>query len=198
MILWIVKFILSKILDYYKALLLLFLNLKLSFFLLDDDPQVDWMLRQGRGAALSVVLKESPQLPWDEQYRIKLIKTLLTQLAADRVPITQTAVRSCGYLLQYLMNNNESLPMNLLSPFVKTMNNNSNDVKQLLARVCLHLARTIPAEKMAPELLKLLLPMLVNGTKEKNSYVKANSEIALIAVLRLKEGDDVHQVRKVF
>lgn len=152
------------------------------------------MLRQGRGAALSVVLKESPQLPWDEQYRIRLVKTLLTQLSADRVPITQTAVRSCGYLLQYLLNNGEGLPMNLLSPFVKTMNNSSNDVKQLLARVCLHLAKTVPPEKMAPELLKLLLPMLVNGTKEKNGYVKANSEIALIAVLRLKEGDEVHQV----
>lgn len=77
------------------------------------------------------------------------------------------------------------------------MNNNSNDVKQLLARVCLHLAKTVPSTKMTPELLRLLLPMLVNGTKEKNSYVKANSEIALIAVLRLKEGDDVHQVGKL-
>lgn len=78
------------------------------------------------------------------------------------------------------------------------MNNANNDVKQLLARVCVHLARSVPANKMAPELLKLLLPMLVNGTKEKNGYVKANSESALIAVLRLKEGDEVHQVRILF
>lgn len=47
---------------------------------------------------------------------------------------------------------------------------------------------------MTPELLKLLLPMLVNGTKEKNGYVKANSEIALIAVLKLKEGEEMNQV----
>ena len=78
------------------------------------------------------------------------------------------------------------------------MNNNSNDVKQLLARVCIHLARNIPSDKMSPELLKSLLPMLVNGTKEKNGYVKANSELALIAVLRLKQGDEEHQVRKHF
>lgn len=74
------------------------------------------------------------------------------------------------------------------------MNNNSNEVKQLLARVCIHLAKTVPPDQLAPELLKLLLPMLVNGTKEKNGYVKANSEIALIAVLRLKEGDEMHNV----
>lgn len=78
------------------------------------------------------------------------------------------------------------------------MNNNSNDVKQLLARVCIYLAKTVPPDRMAPELLKLLLPMLVNGTKEKNGYVKANSEIALIAVLRLKEGEEMYNVRKYF
>lgn len=74
------------------------------------------------------------------------------------------------------------------------MNNNSNDVKQLLARVCIHLARNIPSENMSTELLRALLPMLVNGTKEKNGYVKANSELALIAVLRLRQGEDEHQV----
>ena len=77
------------------------------------------------------------------------------------------------------------------------MNNNNNDVKQLLARVCIHLAKTVPQEKMSSDLLKLLLPTLVNGTKEKNGYVKANSEIALIAVLRLKDGDAMQQVRLV-
>ncbi|CAG5089337.1 Similar to Gcn1: eIF-2-alpha kinase activator GCN1 (Mus musculus) [Cotesia congregata] len=75
----------------------------------------------------------------------------------------------------------------------RSMNNNSNEVKQLLARVCIHLARNIPPEKMSGDLLKSLLPMLVNGTKEKNGYVKANSELALIAVLRLKTGDEEHQ-----
>ncbi|GJQ71586.1 hypothetical protein Trydic_g11289 [Trypoxylus dichotomus] len=158
-----------------------------------NDTASDWMLRHGRGAALSVVLKESAGVIWTEQYEVRTERTLLSQLAADNIAVTQTAVRSCGYLLQYLMNNDMQLPLNLLGPFVKTMNNNSNDVKQLLARVCIHLARTVPSNKMTPELLKLLLPMLVNGTKEKNGYVKANSEIALIAVLKLKEGDEMNQ-----
>jgi len=78
------------------------------------------------------------------------------------------------------------------------MNNNSNDVKQLLARVCIHLARNISPENMSPELLRALLPMLVNGTKEKNGYVKANSELALIAVLRLRQGEEEHQVSCYF
>lgn len=76
------------------------------------------------------------------------------------------------------------------------MNNNSNEVKQLLAKVSFHLAKKVPQEKLSSELLRLLLQTLVNGTKEKNVYVKANSEIALIAILRLKDGDGMFQVGK--
>lgn len=75
------------------------------------------------------------------------------------------------------------------------MNNINNEVKQLLAKVSFHLAKKVPQEKiLSLELLKLLLPTLVNGTKEKNVYVKANSEIALIALLKLKDGDTMYQV----
>lgn len=73
------------------------------------------------------------------------------------------------------------------------MNHTSNEVKQLLAKVCIFLAKTVPANQMVPEFLKLAIPMLVNGTKEKNSYVKANSELALVAVLGLRHGDEGQQ-----
>ena len=70
------------------------------------------------------------------------------------------------------------------------MNHNSNEVKQLLARVCNFLARTVPPNLLVPEFLKIVIPMLVNGTKEKNGYVKANSELALVAVLGLRSGEE--------
>lgn len=72
----------------------------------------------------------------------------------------------------------------------------NNDVKQLLAKVCSFLARTLP--ELSTEFLKVTVPMLVNGTKEKNTFVKANCEFALIAVLKLKDGDSVHQVSRNF
>lgn len=68
----------------------------------------------------------------------------------------------------------------------------NNDVKQLLARVCSYLARS--TAELSPDFLKTIVPMLVNGTKEKNTFVKANCEFALIAVLKLRDGDAVHQV----
>lgn len=39
-------------------------------------------------------------------------------------------------------------------------------------------------------LMKCLVPLLVNGTKEKNTMVKAYSEHALVSVLRLREAED--------
>ncbi|XP_076236761.1 lethal (3) 80Fj [Calliopsis andreniformis] len=160
--------------------------------LLCNDSNVDWMLRHGRSAALFVALKESPTTVYNAKEKDRVCAIILSYLAADRVQIVMNGIRACGYLFQYLMNEGQPIPQQVLSPFVRSMNNNSNEVKQLLARVCIHLARNIPPEKMSPDLLKSLLPMLVNGTKEKNGYVKANSELALIAVLRLRQGEEEH------
>lgn len=158
--------------------------------LLNDDPSLEWTLRHGRSCALYVGLKEAPEFIYVEEKRDRFLKVLLAHLAADRVPIAMNGVRACGYLFQYLMLKNETLPQQLLTPFVRTMNHASNDVKQLLGRVCAYLARIVPTEQMSPEFLRLAIPMLVNGTKEKNGYVKADSELALVAVLGLRRGEE--------
>ncbi|XP_039292554.1 eIF-2-alpha kinase activator GCN1 [Nilaparvata lugens] len=159
--------------------------------LLQDDTPLDWTVRHGRSAALMVVLKESASIVYTEEYSERINKTLLSFLMADRVPIAMNGVRGCGYLFQHLMHVKQTLPQQLLSPFVRTMNHTNNEMKQLVARVCSYLAKV--EEDLAPEFLKAAIPMLVNGTKEKNSYVKANSELSLVAVLRLRQGDAAQQ-----
>ena len=42
----------------------------------------------------------------------------------------------------------------------------------------------------APDFLRVLVPMLVNGTKEKNSAVKSSSETALVAVMAMRHGGE--------
>nr|CAD7392315.1 unnamed protein product [Timema cristinae] len=159
-----------------------------------DDITLDWTLRHGRSSALSVALKEAGKQVYADPNKEKICRVLLAYLMADRVPIAMNGVRGCGYLFQHLMLTGQlPLPQQLLTPFVRTMNHSSNEVKQILARVCCVLGKTVPPQQMAPELLKLVIPMLVNGTKEKNSYVKANSEFALVAVLRLRFDDEMTQ-----
>ncbi|KAL9698248.1 hypothetical protein quinque_001689 [Culex quinquefasciatus] len=166
----------------------------LNTHLLNEDYGEDAALRHGRTAALFVALKEFPAAIFIDKYETKVCKTIVSSLASDKIPVALNGVRSAGYLLQHGMSTEGAkLPQPIIGPFVKSMNHVSNEVKQLLAKTCIYLAKTVPADTTAPEYLRLVIPMLVNGTKEKNGYVKSNSEIALVYVLRLREGDEMHQ-----
>merc|ERR1719414_1257964 len=73
------------------------------------------------------------------------------------------------------------------------MNHSSNDVKLLVTAMATHLTKSAVAAGdilPAPEFLRVLLPMLVNGTKEKNSAVKSSSETALVAVMAMRRGGE--------
>ena len=89
----------------------------------------------------------------------------------------------------------QDIPSELIGPFSKTLKHSSNDVKQLVAVVSSYLAKAIADKKptlkdgglLPKDLLRSLLPLLVNGTKEKNSAVKSSSESALVNILRLRQ-----------
>lgn len=84
-----------------------------------NDVNADWMLRHGRSAALFVVLKESPTTVYNPKEKDRVCTVILSYLAADRVQIVMNGVRACGYLFQYLMNESQSIPQQILSPFVR-------------------------------------------------------------------------------
>ena len=64
---------------------------------------------------------------------------------------------------------------------------NISHLQVLVAQMSSHLAHCQPG--LLPQtMLKMMLPMLVNGTMEKNSMVKSCSEIALVDVLLMRKG----------
>ncbi|CAB3252124.1 unnamed protein product [Arctia plantaginis] len=159
----------------------------------------DWLLTHGRSCALFVALKETPQDVYKDQFEEKVEKTLLSYLASDKILIACNGIRGIGYLMKYLLENDRPVPQSILSQFVRSMNHTSNEVKQLMARACTLLGRSralgegpVSAGAPAADVLRALLPALVNGTKEKNTYVRANAEIALRAVLRLLNDETFH------
>lgn len=159
----------------------------------NEDFGEDWSLRHGRTAALFVALKESPKTVYNSKYETKVCKTIVTCIQSDKLTVASNGVRAACYLVEHCQNEDLPIPTIVLTPYVKSMNHISNEVKQLLAKTVIYLSKSVPQEKTSNELLKPLIPMLVNGTKEKNGYVKSNSEIALICILRLKNGDEVQQ-----
>ncbi|XP_053680198.1 eIF-2-alpha kinase activator GCN1 [Anopheles nili] len=166
----------------------------LTNHMLNEDYGDDATLRHGRTTALFVALKEFPSAIVTTRYEPKICKVINGALVSDKIPVALNGVRAGCYLLQYGMTDaGAKLSTTVIAPFVKSMNHSSNEVKQLLAKTCTYLARVVPPERIAPEYLKLAIPMLVNGTKEKNGYVRSNSEAALVHVLRLRDGEDFHQ-----
>uniref|UniRef100_A0A0A9Y787 Translational activator GCN1 n=1 Tax=Lygus hesperus TaxID=30085 RepID=A0A0A9Y787_LYGHE len=132
--------------------------------ILHDDTTTEWTLRHGRSIALFVGLKEAPERIYTPENKDKVHQVILSFLQADRVPIALNGVRSCGYLFDYLLDKDEPVLQPLLSSFIRAMNHTWAETKQLVARVCIFIARR---EIKSPEFLKAVIPMLVNGTKEK-------------------------------
>ncbi|XP_055374977.1 eIF-2-alpha kinase activator GCN1 [Condylostylus longicornis] len=151
----------------------------------------DFALKHGRTIALYVALKESPDAIYISAFQHKITQVIASCITSDRVPISSNGVRSFAYLTRHCLSKNEQIPQSILTTFVRAMNHESNEIKQLVAKTCSFLAKS--TESIPLDILKVIIPMLVNGTKEKNVYVKCNSEIALVAILRLRSGDELFQ-----
>ena len=74
------------------------------------------------------------------------------------------------------------------------MKHDSNDVKHLGAQVVSYVAHSVD-RPLDVATISTFLPMLMNGTKEKNTVVKISSESALISLLRLRADKTTLQVR---
>lgn len=155
--------------------------------LLDTNVSVDWTLRHGRAIALGVSLKQAPEKVWDEKYQKGVRKALATLTEADRIPLCLTGFRCLGHLLRHLMLTN-SVGVDHLQTLIKGVKHDSNDVKQLSGQIASYFVQGTDTP-LDPAILKVLVPTLVMGTKEKNTLVRTNSEFALISLLHLRKGE---------
>jgi len=166
------------------------LSLVLNLHLLDADPAEDWVVRHGRAIGLMIFLKEAAlESPLDE-YNPRIIKAIHSNVSADRIPIITAGLRSLGYCIKRQIKTDYGISNELINSLIKVMKNDSNDVKQLVAQVINFIAHSYE-EPLDNSILKLLIPSLVNGTKEKNTTVKSCCESALAIILHLQNGDKI-------
>ncbi|XP_050410272.2 eIF-2-alpha kinase activator GCN1 [Patella vulgata] len=158
--------------------------------LLDTDTSVDWKLRHGRSLALVVGLKESPNRIIEASSEAKIKDTILELTSADKISILQAGLQASSHFINYQMKQSQNITPEILSTLVKGMKHESNDIKITVTRLISYLSTdtTLPLY-----IRKSFVPSLVNGTKEKNTGVKANSELTLIVLLKLRENEDIYQ-----
>ncbi|RWS30291.1 Translational activator GCN1-like protein [Leptotrombidium deliense] len=158
----------------------------------DDDVGVDWTLRHGRSVALRIALKETPEKILKVEWIEKIVKTLISYMTSDRVPIVYSGVKATTYFFLKKFLEEDNMPSQLITTFVRCMNHSNNEVKQVVASSVTFLMRSLTHD-IPTTFLKSIVPMLVNGTKEKNTMVKVNSEQALVSVLKLRSGEETSQ-----
>lgn len=97
-----------------------------------------------------------------------------------------------GLFLLHQKRKNQPLNKKLLIVLAKSFNHVAVEVKQNVAQVCSQLALA-QDEPLDLSDLKVLVPQIVNGTKEKNSALRFDSEMALADVLRLRKDDTLFE-----
>ncbi|XP_060559163.1 stalled ribosome sensor GCN1-like [Ruditapes philippinarum] len=162
----------------------------LSQQLLDTSSSVDWTLRHGRGTALSIAIKEAPDKIWTGRSD-NVRKTVISLTEADRIPLCTSGYRCLGYLLSYLIKQNE-IEKDLISSLMKGLKHDSNDIKQMIGQIVSYIMSKT-TEPLDPAVCKMMVSPLVMGTKEKNTVVRTNSEHALVSLLQLRKSDSYYK-----
>ncbi|MCL4122712.1 UNVERIFIED_CONTAM: hypothetical protein GTU68_062263 [Idotea baltica] len=164
-------------------------------YILDENSNVDWRILHGKSSALFCTLKSAPEQLFKASPESKIISALLKSLTSDRTALVENGVVGIGYLIKYQLLSDQNVQSNVITAFSKMVNNSSNEVKQSMCRSCQYVAEELKRHKgvtlsLPAEVARPLLPMLVNATKEKNHVVRSAAEMALIAILNLKEETD--------
>ena len=133
-----------------------------------DEAGLDWTVRHGRSSCLAVMMDQSATTVLT--YQEKAVKIILSLMSADNVSVVANGVRAAGYLIRHSLQTSAAPPAEIITPFLRCMNNSSNDVKILVSQMISLIARSQPA-LLRPELMKPIIPTLINGTMEKNSMV---------------------------
>ncbi|XP_075147200.1 lethal (3) 80Fj isoform X2 [Haematobia irritans] len=158
--------------------------------LMDDCD--DSIAKHGCTVFLFVALKESAEVVLNSGYGEDVLQYLIILISSEKTSIAGNGIRGATYLIEHCLENQKPIPSQLIYSFSRAMNHTSNEVKQLVAKSCNHIAKSFDYNSFPHELIKYFIPMLVNGTKEKNGYVKSNSEIALISMLHLRDDETVY------
>ncbi|XP_066545283.1 stalled ribosome sensor GCN1 isoform X2 [Amia ocellicauda] len=159
--------------------------------ILADVSGVDWMVRHGRGVALSVAVKRCAGRLCAGEQGATVTEAIMSNATADRIPIAVSGIRAMGFLMKHQIETEGggSVPPRVITQFVKCLQNPSSDIRLVAERVLWWVFRDPATPPLEPALVKPLLKALLDNTKDKNTSVRAQSEHCIVSLLQLRQGD---------
>lgn len=107
-----------------------------------------------------------------------------------------SAIRAVCYYIDHKIKSAQKSDIDLVTVLAKCINQSSNDIKLLSVQIVTYLSvLNANKQRLEDNLLKLFIPMLVNGTREKAPTVRLASEIALVEMLQLRSGNSLYEVK---
>lgn len=159
-------------------------------FLLQDEVNFVQHARKFRSIVLGIALKDAAHrtIGRNNDWSAMIHQNVLSLISSSITYLAVHGIKCAAYIIHYSLKNDLVIDKNLLHAFAKAMNHQRNEVKQAMNQGTIFWANRFPSNKNIPDqILLLMVPQLVNGTKEKNSSVRAFAEQALISLLKLRE-----------
>ncbi|XP_043924837.1 eIF-2-alpha kinase activator GCN1 [Protopterus annectens] len=161
--------------------------------LLADASGTDWMVRHGRSVALSIAVKAGATKLCASELSSSILDVILNNATADRIPIAVSGIRGMGFWMRYQMEVEDAeIHPKLSSLFTKSLQHQSSDIR-LIAVKMIWWANREPVRASPPQVIKPLLKVLLDNTKDKNTSVRAYSEQAIVNLLQMRSGEELFQ-----
>jgi len=123
----------------------------------------------------------------------KCLKFLGSCVGYDRPVVVKSGIRAVGFYLDYLLSNGLSVDSELVGVLSKALKSNLNELKEM----CLMLISVLSIKNVKPlhmNVLRSLIPMAMNGMREKESSVRFKGELALVDLCHLRDNEDLLEV----
>ncbi|PAV83070.1 hypothetical protein WR25_02598 [Diploscapter pachys] len=149
--------------------------------------------KQAKAVALQQMCQSDSETVWKEMN--DACRSALNTAFNDKDPvIAQAAIRAAAYIL---ISNGNDPDRDLLTAMIRSINHPSVDVRKTAAMSMGHICHRVK-EPFTLEQLKLIIPQLINGTRESNSAVRSASELALVHAFQFAKNTDIYDVRRFF
>ncbi|CAL2035321.1 unnamed protein product [Caenorhabditis brenneri] len=137
--------------------------------------------RQAKAAALQQICSSNADGFWFSEANASCRTAFLAAFTSTDPIVASSALRAASHVLQ------SSIDRDLLSAVARALNHASVDVRKTAAIALGHVGYK---SELADDILKLVVPQLINGCKESNSQVRCASELALLHALKMAQNED--------
>lgn len=103
-----------------------------------------------------------------------------------------SVLRAFYFYISYQFRTGRKVETEIAQALAKGINSSSSEVKSLaIDLVSLLVKNHYEQLKEDNNLLKAFVPMLMNGTREREPSIRSKSEVAFVSILRLKKPDSI-------